>query len=196
VSEALVVIAPDVHVTIAYAIYEIGAAEATAGAERLTDSYVHGYGQVLPALEEGLLGSGSGAHVTLEADPDDAFGAYEQEGVFELEKDGLDGADELTKGEEFMASGPEGDIVMRVIEVRPDSLLVDTNHPLAGKRIRFEIDVLEVRPATEDEIQEAQEDMDTGACGCGHEHTAADHGHAPQQSSEGNLVPLNLRRSK
>lgn len=195
-SEALLVIAADVHVTITYAIYEIGAAEPSAGAERLTDSYIHGYGQVLPALEQGLLGRASGTHVTLEADPDDAFGTYEAEGVFELDKDGLNGAEELTQGEEFMASGPEGDIVMRVVEVRPDSLLVDTNHPLAGKRIRFEIDVLEVREATEEEIQEAQEDMDAGACGCGHEHASGDHGHAPQQSSEGDLVTLNLRRSE
>jgi FKBP-type peptidyl-prolyl cis-trans isomerase SlyD len=190
-----VAIAADVHVTINYAIFEIGATEATPGAEKLSDTFVHGYGQVLPALEKGLLGHHAGEHVTLEAEPEDAFGTYEADGVFELDKEGLDGSETLVVGEEFMASGPEGDILMRVVEVKADSLVVDTNHPLAGKRIRFEIDVVEVRAATEEEIEEAQEDMDSGACGCGHDHSADGHshdGHAHDEPSE--LV--SLRRSK
>ena len=141
-----------------------------------------------------MLGHRSGEHLSLEAEPDDAFGTYEAEGVFELDKDGLDGSDTLVVGEEFMASGPQGDILMRVVEVKPDSLVVDTNHPLAGKRIRFEIDVVEVRAATEEEIEEAQEDMDSDACGCGHDHShdaSADHSH---EGSASELV--SLRRSK
>lgn len=180
--------------TINYAIFEIGEKEPTPGAEKLSDSFVCGYGQALPALEQGLLGHRSGEHLSLEAEPDDAFGTYEAEGVFELDKDGLDGSDTLVVGEEFMASGPQGDILMRVVEVKPDSLVVDTNHPLAGKRIRFEIDVVEVRAATEEEIEEAQEDMDSDACGCGHDHShdaSADHSH---EGSASELV--SLRRSK
>lgn len=172
VSEAGLAIAADVHVTINYAIFEVGATEPTAGAEKLTESFVHGYGHALPAVEQGLLGHHSGEHVSFEAGPDEAFGPYEADGVFELAKDGLDGSETLVVGEEFMASGPQGDIIMRVLEVKPDSLVVDTNHPLAGKRIRFEIDVVEVRAATEEEIVEAQEDMDDEhACGCGHDHS-------------------------
>jgi FKBP-type peptidyl-prolyl cis-trans isomerase SlyD len=197
VSEAGLAIAADVHVTINYAIFEIGAKEPTPGAEKLTDSFVHGYGQVLPALEQGLVGHHSGEHLSLEAEPDDAFGAYEADGVFELDKDGLDGADTLVAGEEFMASGPQGDILMRVVEVKPDSLVVDTNHPLAGKRIRFEIDVVEVRAATEEEIEEAQEEMDADDhhdhSGCGHDHSHDGHGHSHDHGA-GNLV--SLRRSK
>ena len=176
-SEAGLAIAADVHVTIKYAIFEIGADEPTPGAEKLTDSYVHGYGLVLPALEQGLVGHHAGEHLSLEAEADDAFGAYEADGVFELDKDGLDGSETLVVGEEFMASGPQGDILMRVVEVKEGSLVVDTNHPLAGKRIRFEVDITEVRPATEEEIEEAQEDMDGDACGCGHDHSHDGHSH-------------------
>jgi FKBP-type peptidyl-prolyl cis-trans isomerase SlyD len=201
VSEAGLAIAADVHVTINYAIFEIGVKEPAPGAEKLRDSFVCGYGQALPALEEGLIGHRSGEHLTLDAEPDDAFGTYEADGVFELEKDGLEGSDTLVVGEEFMASGPQGDILMRVVEVKPDSLVVDTNHPLAGKRIRFEIDVVEVRPATEEEIEEAQQDMDDDGCGCGHDHSHdgpshdghshADHSH---ESAASDLI--SLRRSK
>jgi FKBP-type peptidyl-prolyl cis-trans isomerase SlyD len=167
-------IAPDTHVTIRYALFEAdGQPEPGAPDEEpITVSYVHGYGQVLPAIEKGLTGRESGVHVTITAEAADAFGPYESEGLFEIEKDGLDGAGDLTEGEEVVASGPEGEIFMRVIEVRPDTLVVDTNHPLAGKRVRFEVDVLDVRPATEDEIEDAQAELDShgDACGCGHDH--------------------------
>lgn len=170
------VISPDHHVTIRYSIFEEGAEEASPGAEDLTETYVHGYGQVFPAIERGLEGKTQGTHVSVLAEADEAFGPREDEGVFELDKDGLDGASELSPGEEVVASGPEGDILMRILEVRPETLLVDTNHPLAGKRVRFEVDVVAVRPATEEEIEEAQEDLDEDgdACGCGHDHSPSD----------------------
>lgn len=185
----------DRHVTIRYAIYEEGQSEATAGAEELTDTYVHGYGQVFPALEQGLEGELAGAHVSLIAEPGEAFGEYEADGVFEIEKDGLDGADTLAAGEEVVASGPDGDILMRVVEVRDETLLVDTNHPLAGKRVRFEVDIVEVRQATEDEIEEAQEDLeeDADACGCGHSHDDGEaHVHAASEDAPAELVQLGL----
>lgn len=180
---ALDSIVPDTHVTIRYAIFEDGEKEATPGAEDLTESYVHGYGQVFPALERGLAGAKKGAHLSVVADPDDAFGPRETEGIFEIEKDGFEGASDLSVGEEIVASGPDGDVLMRVLEIRPETVLVDTNHPLAGKRVRFEVDVVDVRPATEEEIEEAQEELDAEPCGCGHAHGAHeagahDHDHA------------------
>lgn len=174
-SEQLI-IAPDVFVTIRYSIFEDGESTATPGAEELIESYVHGYGQVFTALEKGLEGKLSGAHVSVVAEPDEAFGQHEAEGVFEVDKEGLEGSEELVVGEEVVASGPEGDILMRVVEVRPDTLLVDTNHPLAGKRVRFEVDVVEVRAASDEEIEEAQQEAEEdGPCGCGHDHAAGDH---------------------
>jgi len=166
-------IAADSHVTIRYSIFEDGQSVAASGAEDLSESYVHGYGQVFPALEKGLDGCRSGAHISVVAEPADAFGLHDEEGVFEVDREGLEGAGELEVGEEVVASGPEGDILMRIVEVRDDSLLVDTNHPLAGKRVRFEVDVVDVRPATEEEIEEAQQEMDAPDCGCGEAHEGA-----------------------
>lgn len=196
-TEALAIEA-DRHVTIRYAIYEDGQNEATPGAEELMDTYVHGYGQVFPALEQGLEGELAGAHVSLIAEPGDAFGEYEADGVFEIEKEGLEGADALSAGEEIVASGPDGDILMRVVEVRDETLLVDTNHPLAGKRVRFEVDIVEVRQATEDEIEEAQEDLEdeADACGCGHDHAAGEaHAHA-EPDAPAELVQLGLGKQR
>jgi FKBP-type peptidyl-prolyl cis-trans isomerase SlyD len=179
-------IAADAHVTIRYSIAEATGAPLEEADEPVTVSYVHGYGQVLPAIEAALDGKTAGSHLTVTAGPDEAFGPHEPNGVFEIEKDGLEGAADLTPGEEVVATGPDGEIFMRIVEDRGDSLLVDTNHPLAGKSVRFEVDVLDVRPATEGEIEEAQAELDDDACGCGHDHSGDghaghDHGdHGPQ----------------
>lgn len=170
--------------------HDDGTEGATDDAESTTISFVHGYGQVLPAVERGVDGAKQGAHVSVVAEPEEAFGIHESEGVFEIEKAGLEGADELEVGEDVMASGPEGDLLMRVLEVRSASIVVDSNHPMAGKRVRFEIDVIDVRAATEAEIAEAQAEIDDeGACGCGHEHGTEDHGHG-----EPALIKLSVRK--
>lgn len=182
------IIGPDCHVTIAYSLFEEDSNEAiTLGdddEQRVTVEYVHGYGQVLPALEQGLLGRRAGEAVKVSAPPEDAFGEREPDGVLEIEKEGLAGSEDLEVGEEFLASGPEGDLLMRVLEVRDDTIVVDTNHPLAGKRVRFEVEVLGVRNATEEEIAEAQAELDEAesACGCGHDHSH-DHGHASEDEA-------------
>jgi FKBP-type peptidyl-prolyl cis-trans isomerase SlyD len=172
---SLVSIVPDTHVTIRYALFEEEPAEGASGTpdEPVTVSYVHGYGQVLPAIEHALEGKAAGVHLTVTAEPEDAFGPHDADGVFEIEKEGLEGASDLTAGEEVVANGPEGEMFMRVVEVRDETLLVDTNHPLAGKRVRFEVEVIDVRPATESEIEEAQAELDAhgDACGCGHDHS-------------------------
>lgn len=188
----------DAHVTIRYFICEEALGkdgspswETSEGQEPVTVSYVHGYGQVLPAIEAALVGKAAGDHVSFTTAPDDAFGPHEAAGVFEIEKDGLDGAADLTPGEEVVATGPDGEIFMRILEVRDSSLLVDTNHPLAGKNLKFELDVLDVRPATEDEIEEAQAELDDeGGCACGHDHgDDAGHDHAGHDHGDHEAAP-------
>jgi FKBP-type peptidyl-prolyl cis-trans isomerase SlyD len=166
-------IGPDTHVTISYTLFDQEGTQVTDDGERVTISYVHGYGQILPALERGLAGEARGTHLSVVAEPEDAFGPHESDGVFEIDREGLEleGGEKLEPGVEVVASGPDGEFLMRVLEVRPDSLLVDTNHPLAGKRVRFEVDVLEVRAATDVEVEEAQRSAeDDDDCGCGHPH--------------------------
>lgn len=183
------VIGPDVHVTISYSLFADDQ-EVVDDGENVTVSFVHGYGQVLPAIEAGLLGLAVGQRKSVVAPPEDAFGPHEADGVFELDKEGLQGAEELKVGEEVVATGPEGDVILRVLEVREGSLLVDTNHPLAGKTVRFEVDVLALRAATEEEIAEAEAEAEDDGCGCGHDHSH-DGGH---EHAAGDLIPLKTKK--
>ncbi|MFO0618384.1 MAG: peptidylprolyl isomerase [Polyangiaceae bacterium] len=175
--EPAAVIAHDSFVRLKYAIYvdgdpnpfDMGDDDSSAMLE-----YVHGYGLALPALEKGLLGETSGTHITIDAEPEDAFGPHEPEGILEVDKEGFEQADQLSVGDELVAESEAGSMLMRVLEVREDSFVVDTNHPLAGKKVRLEVDIEEVRAATEAEIADAQDEAEDLAhayddC-CDHDH--------------------------
>jgi FKBP-type peptidyl-prolyl cis-trans isomerase SlyD len=201
----------DCFVTIAYSIFTDGDSKPVDLGDqetRTTLSYVHGYGLALPALEKGLEGEAVGTELTIEAEPEDAFGVHEPEGVFEVGKEDFADADELEVGDELVAEGPDGSMMMRVIELRDDSFVVDTNHPLAGKKVRFDVEIVGVRPATEEEIAEAQDDAEDlaaedGCCGHdhdhdhahGHDHSHGGHDHAHADTGEP-LVQLGTRKPK
>jgi FKBP-type peptidyl-prolyl cis-trans isomerase SlyD len=82
---------------------------------------------------------------------------------------------------------------MRVLEVRPDSLIVDTNHPLAGKVVRLEVNILQVRDATDEEIASAHAEAEADACGCGVAHNHGEHAEDAGEPAE--LVALKRKPS-
>jgi FKBP-type peptidyl-prolyl cis-trans isomerase SlyD len=178
---SLLAIGPDAFVTISYVLFDESGepVDSATPAEPLT--YVHGYAQIVPGLERGLAGCHAGDRRELTVAPDDAFGARDDEAVFEVEKADFPNHGDVAVGDEFVAQGPDGDaIAMRVVEVLPDAFLVDTNHPLAGQKVRFEVEVASVRPASEEEIAGAQADLEQELHGdgcCGHDHDDGhDHG--------------------
>jgi FKBP-type peptidyl-prolyl cis-trans isomerase SlyD len=117
--------------------------------------YVHGYGVLLPALEDALEGKRAGEHCRITLPADEAFGPRREEAVLECDPEEF--PRDVAVGDHLEAETEAGGlIVLRVLEVRPDAVVVDTNHPLAGQRVSFEVDVLEVRPATAAELARAE----------------------------------------
>lgn len=187
-------VAADKHVELEYSLFDHVSGDQL-NDEPIRVDYIHGYKQVLPIFENGLTGLAVGDDRSLVAQPADAFGLHDSEGIFELEKEGLEGAEELEVGDEFVASGPDGDVLMRVLEQRSETLIVDTNHPLAGKVVRFAVKVLSVRDATEEEIAEAQAEAEADACGCGQAHAHGDgHDHDEEDAAPA-LVTLGKKPS-
>lgn len=117
--------------------------------------YVHGRGVLLPALEAALENRAPGDHVRVTLRPEEAFGPRRKEAILEVDRDELPA--DVRPGDRYEAETAEGlVVVLRVLEVRDDAVVVDSNHPLAGQRVTFEIDVLEVRPATDEELRAAE----------------------------------------
>jgi len=114
---------------------------------------------LLPKVEETLLGQGVGFEAHLHLEPEHAFGDYDADLVFFEERDIF--PPEVAEGMQFDGP-PEGsktpdlnpDAIYTVTEVYDSHVVLDGNHPLAGLAVRISLKVLDVRPATEEEIEQ------------------------------------------
>ncbi len=190
-------IGPDTFVTLSYVLLDEQGKTVDSTSEPLT--YVHGYAQIVPGLERALLGLKNGDKQSILVEADEAFGVHDEAGIFQVDKEDFPNSDSVVKGDEFLAQGPNGEpMTMRVVEVLKDAFVVDTNHPLAGQRVRFEVEVGDVRAASDEEIEDAQSELESwihdedGHSCCGHDHGA--HGHSHQKDEEP-LVQLGKNRA-
>jgi FKBP-type peptidyl-prolyl cis-trans isomerase SlyD len=150
-------IGPDSFVTLAYTLYDEDG-DILDRTEEPPVSYVHGYEQIVPGLERGVEGMAKGDARSIVVSPADGYGEYDPEAVVEIDRHDFPRPDEVVAGDEFIAESDDGEsLSMTVLEVRGDACVVDTNHPLAGEVLRFEVTVLDVRRATEDEIHDAEQ---------------------------------------
>ena len=110
--------------------------------------YEHGNDQILPALEEVLDGLAVGESTRVTFAPENAFGPVDDEAFAEVP---LETVPEDAREEGSILWMDEGEDApprqLRVHEVGPDSVVIDLNHPLAGRSVSFEVKVLAVRPA-------------------------------------------------
>jgi FKBP-type peptidyl-prolyl cis-trans isomerase SlyD len=123
--------------------------------EAVEAGFVFGYGALLPALEAALGGKSTGSRLTVELAPKDAFGKRDSELRLEVERQEF--PPDVTPGDRFDAERADGTpLVLQVLEVTEEAVVLDLNHPLAGQRVRFEVEVLEARPASREELALAE----------------------------------------
>jgi FKBP-type peptidyl-prolyl cis-trans isomerase SlyD len=125
--------------------------------------YLHGgYGNTLPRIEEALDGKAAGYQTTLELQPEDAFGLRDESLVQTIPKKQFPPG--VKVGGQLEGRGEDGKtIVFTVMKIKGDTVLLDGNHPLAGKALRFTLAVTDVRAASAEEIA--------------HRHVHGEHGH-------------------
>ena len=130
-------------------------------------TYLHGgHSGMLPKLEAALNLKKAGDTVTVDMDPDDAFGDYDPELVKMEPADRLPPDVEVgmqLEGFEKPGDDEGSGIVYTVTDIADGKVVLDGNHPWAGKRLRFDCRILDVRAATPEEIE--------------HGHVHGDHGH-------------------
>jgi len=114
-------------------------------------AYLHGgHSGLFPKVEEALNHKQPGESISLTLEPEDAFGEYDTslmrlEPIDSLPKD-------ITVGGYLIAEQDGNEVIWRVTGIADGKAVLDGNHELAGQRLRFDCTVLEVRPATEEEI--------------------------------------------
>ena len=176
------VIGPNTYVTVDYELRDEDGdmleASADEGGEPIR--YVHGYGMLVPGLEAALAGLREGDEREVVVPADAGYGEYDEGLLLEVGRDELPDPAGVKLGDEFIAESPDGDeIAMSVVEIGEKQVVVDANHPLAGMTLRYQVKVLDVREATEDEIEHAAAQLDEA-----HEHVHGpdcDHQHEPVQ---------------
>lgn len=125
--------------------------DSSANSEPLT--YLHGAQNIIAGLEQALTGKSVGDKLEVTVEPEQAYGEYLPELVATLSRSMFEGVEELAVGMQFHASGPDGGMqVVTIRDIEGDDVVVDGNHPLAGQRLTFKVEVTEVRDATDDEI--------------------------------------------
>ena len=118
--------------------------------------YLHGHGNIIPGLESGLEGAVTGDKLTVNVPPADAYGELDPDRMFELGKDEFPEELPLEEGMQFVAETAGGEMAITITEVRENTVICDANHPLAGMTLHFDIEIVDVREANEEEVQAGQ----------------------------------------
>lgn len=115
--------------------------------------YLHGNGNLIPGLENELNGLEVGAKKTVVVKPEDGYGVRDPERVQQVPKEQFPPGTSFELGDHVEAQTPDGhSIRARVTAVAPKKVTVDFNHELAGKTLNFDVEVIDVRAASKDEI--------------------------------------------
>ena len=101
-----------------------------------------GEGQLIPGFESGLIDMGVGENKTIEIEPTEAYGEYNENLVVEVAKNQV--PENVEVGMMLQTFGPMGPSIVKVLEIKDEVVLIDANHPLAGKKLIFELDVVGV----------------------------------------------------
>jgi FKBP-type peptidyl-prolyl cis-trans isomerase SlyD len=137
--------------------------------------YLHGgYENTLPKIEEELDGKEVGYASTIQIEPDDAFGDYDAgagQGRAAQPPAGAAGSGHAVRRHARRRRRRREAMIFTVTDIADDKVVLDGNHPLAGMALRFELSVIDVRAATEEEIA--------------HEHVHGAHGHHHGDEDDG-----------
>lgn len=133
--------------------------------------YLHGVGNLLQNLEKALEGHQVGDKFDVELI--NAYGDFNDKLVQNVPRDVFVGVDELEVGMRFFADTEHGSVPVEITAIDGDNITIDGNHMLAGQDLNFNVEVLAIREATDDEIAhghihgEHGHDHEHGDCGCG-----------------------------
>lgn len=114
--------------------------------------YLHGTGNIIPGLEEALLGKAVGDKFNVRVAAKDAYGEQNDEMIQVIPRAMFEGIDELEVGMMFHADVSSGSGEVTIVNIDGDDVTIDGNHPLAGVDLTFDVEVVDVRPATEEEL--------------------------------------------
>lgn len=134
---------------------------------------IQGVGYLIPGLEDALIDHQAGDKFEVAVECKQAYGERHDEYVQTVPKELLQGVEDLTVGTQLRATTDDGEQTVIVIDINDKEVTVDGNHPLAGLDLNFDVEILEVREATEEELAHGHIHAEGESCGAHHEHGEA-----------------------
>lgn len=133
--------------------------------------YLHGASNIVPGLENALTGHKVGDRLNVRVAPEDGYGERLDPGPQPVERENFPPGMEIVPGMQFMAQGEDGDpLPLWVVGVDAQHVFIDHNHPLAGVTLIFDVTVVDVRAATEAELEHGHPHGPDGTFAHDHDH--------------------------
>ncbi|MAZ65974.1 MAG: peptidylprolyl isomerase [Kangiellaceae bacterium] len=118
-------------------------------------SYLHGQNQMIPGFEAHMEGRSVGEQFDFAVPPEEGYGNHQEMLVQQVNKTQFEGIDDIQIGMHFEAQTNFGPRRVEVTAIDGDMITLDGNHPLVDKTLFFVVSIMDIRPATEEEIKEA-----------------------------------------
>lgn len=115
-------------------------------------SYLHGSGNIIPGLEKAMAGKTAGEQFEVTVEPADAYGERNEAGIQRVPAKHFKHVGHLEPGQPVILQTKQGPMQVTVVKVGRFNVDIDRNHPLAGQSLTFDVEITDVRDATEDEI--------------------------------------------
>lgn len=115
--------------------------------------FLQGHQNIIPGLEREMTGKEKGNKFQVTVNPEDAYGTRNEQLVQDVPKTNFPNPEEVQIGMQFRADTPNGPMILEVKEIQEENVIVDGNHPLAGQTLNFDVEIVDVRAATNEEIE-------------------------------------------
>lgn len=114
--------------------------------------FIEGSNQAIQGVQQAIVGRSVGDLIEVTIPPQLAYGEHLPELITKMPLNAFDGVDDILVGMKFQTNTGGEAKVVKVIDVKPDGVTVDANHPLSGLTLVFDLELLDVRDATEDDL--------------------------------------------
>ena len=126
-------------------------------------AFIVGTGTIIQGLEKELEGKKVGDAFVATVAPEDAYGVRSEENVVQVPITQFDQPENVKVGARFQVGG-QGGTVAEVIQVENEQVTIDTNHPLADQMLHFDVEIIELREPTKEELEHGHVHGPNGTC--------------------------------
>ncbi len=116
-------------------------------------AYIQGYQNIIPGLEKEMSGKKVGDKFKAVVQPEEGYGKFNPALIQVVKREMFKGVEELDLGMQFQAQLEDGAILMTITKIDGDDITIDGNHALADQILTFDVEVMEVRDATAEELE-------------------------------------------